>query len=134
MNLNRRTAIKRALGIGAAAAALAIAKTSSAAQADVPAMPQATPPIFTPPPADTRTPREVWQDHEKTYNEWLDGILDNSSQYRSWNRRVEHVTGKTYLRLKNKMTARGMKIEELVMGGDTHLVIHGNLYTIGQWW
>lgn len=140
MKSNRREAIKKALGLTAAAAAgLAIRSKSEAStegQVVWAAMPlQADPPTtYTPPPPDTRSPREVWQDRQKQYDKWLDGIVNNNEEYRSYNRQIEHVSGRTYLKLKDKLKARGMAIDEQVMGGDTFLVIHGNLYTIGQWW
>ena len=134
MNLNRRTAIKRALGIGAAAAALGVAKVASASQQGEPTSTGAhiAPPIFTPPPPDTRSPREVWQDSEDNYNKYLDRVIENPDRFMS--RRIDYVSGKTYLRLKNRLIAKGITPVELVMGGDTFLVIHGNLYTIAQWW
>lgn len=135
MTLSRRDTLRKLLAMPAvAAAAVVVSKSASAQTQHSVTAGSSVPPDWTPPPPDTRTPREVWQDSENQYNDWLEGIINNNSRYQSYQRQIHHVTGKTYLRLKDRLKARGMTVEEMVMGGDTFLIIHGNLYTIGQWW
>lgn len=143
MNINRRSMFRRLAAIPLAVAGIVVAKPAMAGWKSklwvspvYPSseIPTAAPPVYQPPPPDNRTPREVWQERENSYNKWLDGVVDNSPEYRTFNRRIEHVSGRSYLKLKDRLLARGIKPEELIMGGDTFMVIHGNLYTIGQWW
>lgn len=134
MNIERRKVFRHLAAIPLAIAGVAVAKHASAQESTSTSIQSAPSSMPQTPPLDTRSPREVWEDQDKNYNQWLDGVVNDSQNYRTWHRQINHVSGRTYLKLKDRLITKGLKPEELVMGGDTFLVIHGNLYTIGQWW
>jgi hypothetical protein len=132
--MNRRSIFSRLAAIPLALAGVAITRKSTAEQLPIFAHPQPQPSTYIPPPPDTRSPREVWQEAEDNITNYVNGIVDHAVQYRPYRNSLNPVSGKIYLRLKDRLKFRGMSIDEQVIGGDTFLIIHGSLYTISRWW
>lgn len=130
--MNRRTAIRKVVGVGAAAAALPVLDTVASANRNY---------VYTgetagmspagiamqPPPPDTRTPEQVVEDQEREYLNYIMQHL--TRQAGPWTRRSAHnVWNHEFEAALAEAHTRGITVETRVIGGfDSIIGPNGNI-------
>lgn len=122
--MNRRTAIRKAIGIGAAVAALPVLEQVSRAHGLEVGQ---APPEWTPPPPDTRTPEQIIHDQDE---EMLQDSLRHLTRDRqTWERRYAYgLWIEEYDRVLARLRAQRIPVTEIKIGGqDCVIGPNGNI-------
>jgi len=83
----------------------------------------------TPPPADHRTPEQVYMDDVKQREQYIEATVNGTNSY-EWYHHVQRVPSSFMADLKSRLTAKGITPDIRIFNGEEFLVLHGNLYTV----
>lgn len=119
--MNRRAAIRKAFGFGAAAAALPLLDKVVTANDNVIMCSPCGAPEWTPPPPDTRTPEQVLADQEQELVE--DFVRHLTKNLEPWNRRYASTLGQREFKLvEAALIAEHRTVETRVINGALCLI------------
>ena len=125
--MNRRQAIRKVVGVGAAVAALPVlGQAQGSGNNAACGLPCGSAPEWKEPPLDLRTPEQIVEDSEE---DWAKNILiEASGDYTKYRHHAYHLPNRIFARVERLLAEQHIPFERRDIAGRPSLIINGNVY------